>query len=67
MSSIGERSPSKIFPPDDNNSGSTTWIDHVDGILKKLPENRNHAENSYLLKKLLSIKYFQQLVKLSDP
>lgn len=39
------------------------WIDQLDAILKKSPENRNHSENMSLAKNLLQVRYFQDLAK----
>lgn len=44
-----------------------SWIDQVDAVLKKTPENRNHAESVSLVKSLMQVKYFQELAKVSNP
>lgn len=43
------------------------WIDQLDTVLKKAPENRNHAESTLLTKSLMQVKYFQELAKVSNP
>jgi hypothetical protein len=55
----------KLSFEDSKASGSSIWIDQIDLILQKSIENRNHAENAYV-KKLFTLKYFQELAKYAD-
>jgi hypothetical protein len=67
MNETGETTRNAPVVNDWRNNGDIHWIDHADLILKKMPENRSHADNIFLTKNLLNVKYFQELAKLTNP